>query len=150
MPHKTAPATPRHLRAAKAEKARKLLLGVVRDDSDGELGYEDHPWEWVYNDEEDANEGGAGDDDEQSGTTERQRSRPTRNVSRTKQQRIVGAKMGNFKCKIGDCVLLKAEEQNAAWVGIIREFMEDDEGDKAARFMCKMPNCAICTLHSLT
>ena len=134
MPHKTTAATPRQQRAAKAEKARKLLAGVARDDSDDELGDEDHPWEWIY-EEENEEEAGNTEDEEQSSITNRKRTKPIRNASRN--QRIVGAKMGKFKCKVGDCVLLKAEGTNAAWVGIICEFMEDDEGEKEAKFMCK-------------
>jgi origin recognition complex subunit 1 len=151
MPHRTTAATPRQQRAARAEKARKLLAGVARDDSDDELGYEDHPWEWIY-DEEDGEE--AGDavsdvaDEEKSAVTKRRRSKPIRNASR--QKRIVGAKMGKFRCKIGDCVLLKAEGTNVAWVGIICGFMEDDEGGKEAKFMCKKARCLLVrflTLH---
>ena len=135
MPHKTTAATPRQQRAAKAEKARKLLAGVARDDSDDELGYEDHPWKWIY-DEEDVEEAGdAVEDKQKSAVTKRRRSKLIRNASR--QKRIMGAEMGKFRCKIGDCVLLKAEGTNAAWVGIICEFMEDDEGEKEAKFMCK-------------
>ncbi|KAL1883863.1 hypothetical protein VTK73DRAFT_7651 [Phialemonium thermophilum] len=43
--------------------------------------------------------------------------------------------MGSFKCYLGDTVLLKAEGSNEAWVGIICEFIEEDDGDKAANFM---------------
>jgi origin recognition complex subunit 1 len=137
MPHKTTTMTPRQQRAAKAEKARKILAGVARDDSDDELGDEDHPWEWIYEKQAEGEEE-AVDESEDEGkpaTKKRRRSKAIRNVSQ--QQRIVGAKMGKFKCKIGDCVLLKAEGINAAWVGIICEFMEDDEGEKEAKFMCK-------------
>ena len=37
----------------KAEQARRFLSGggVLREDSDDELGLEDHPWEWIYGDE---------------------------------------------------------------------------------------------------
>lgn len=135
MPHKTATATPRQQRAA---KARKILAGVTRDDSDDELGYEDHPWEWIYEKEEtEEDEGLAGESEhEQSATARKRRSKPIRSVP--SKQKIIGAKMGNFKCKIGDCVLLKAEGTNSAWVGIICEFMEDVEGEKEAKFMCKV------------
>lgn len=137
MPHKTTTATPRQQRAAKAEKARKILAGVARDDSDDELGDEDHPWEWIYEKQEEGEEQAVdeSEDEEEPATKKRKRSKAIRNVSR--QQRIMGAKMGKFKCKIGDCVLLKAEGTNTAWVGIICEFMEDDEGEKEAKFMCK-------------
>jgi len=48
---------------------------------------------------------------------------------------ITGARMGSFECKVGDCVLLKAEGTNEAWVGLICEFLEDEDGDMAANFM---------------
>ncbi|KAK4638389.1 Origin recognition complex subunit 1 [Fulvia fulva] len=39
----------------KLEEARHYLSGggVIREDSDDELGLEDHPWEWMYDDEKD-------------------------------------------------------------------------------------------------
>jgi origin recognition complex subunit 1 len=43
--------------------------------------------------------------------------------------------MGNFECKVGDCVLLKAEGTNEAWVGMICEFIEEDDGEMVANFM---------------
>lgn len=44
--------------------------------------------------------------------------------------------MGPFSCFVGDCVLLKAEGSNEAWVGVIYEFVDSDEdGDKAANFL---------------
>lgn len=45
--------------------------------------------------------------------------------------------MGNFKCYVGDAVLLKAEGINEAWVAMICEFIEskDDDNAKAANFM---------------
>ena len=93
----------------KTERARRLLtgVGVARDDSDDELGLEDHPWEWIYSTPE-------------QGT-----------------DTIVGARMGNFKCQLGDTVLLKAEGlANEAWVGLICSFVENEEkSEKAANFM---------------
>lgn len=55
--------------------------------------------------------------------------------SNSKRQRIVGAQFGKFRCKIGDCVLLKAEGVKEAWVAMICEFEEDEDGNKAANFM---------------
>jgi len=43
--------------------------------------------------------------------------------------------MGSFECRVGDCVLLKAEGNNEAWVGLICEFMEDEDEGKVANFM---------------
>ncbi|KAI1336393.1 P-loop containing nucleoside triphosphate hydrolase protein [Xylariaceae sp. FL0016] len=51
-------------------------------------------------------------------------------------QRITGARMGQFECRVGDCVLLKAEGSNEAWVAIITQFLESDQdGDMAADFL---------------
>ncbi|KAL8771171.1 MAG: hypothetical protein Q9209_003342 [Squamulea sp. 1 TL-2023] len=106
MPHRTA-----SYMNNKAERARQFLRGggVFREDSDDELGLDDHPWEWIYSEEID-------NDDEEP-------------------DRIIGARMGDFKCSIGDCCLLKAEGTNEAWVGIICAFEEDEDGDKGANFM---------------
>lgn len=97
---------------SKIEEARHYLHGggVIREDSDDELGQDDLPWEWIYD-----------KDDETS---------------------IVGASMGNFECRVGDTVLLKAAG-NEAWVAIICQLsegeVEDDDGevtmDKKATFM---------------
>lgn len=103
-------------------RRNRPLPGVTREDSDDELGSDDLPWQWIYNVESPGRNG----DDSQS---ERKR----RKVSGSK---IVGARMGSFECRVGDCVLLKADGSNEAWVAIICEFIEDDgEGDKAANFM---------------
>ena len=89
------------------DSARRYLSGAIfREDSDDELGLEDHPWEWIYEDG-------------------------------PKDKIIVGARMGTFECRRGDTVMLKAEG-NAAWVGIICYFFEDEEGEdqeKMANFM---------------
>ena len=107
MPHR-----PSDLRsqAAKAERARKYLSGggVIRDDSDDELGLDDHPWEWLY--------------DEHKG-------------SKNSEKDIVGARMSTFECMIGDCVLLKAEGTHEAWIGLICDFEDDEEDGKMANFM---------------
>lgn len=90
---------------AKAKRARRLLTGkgIAREDSDDELGLEEHPWSWIYADDVVGS--------------------------------IVGASHGKFECKLGDCVLLKAEGTSQAWVGIICDFQEDEEGEKVANFM---------------
>lgn len=97
---------------------------MPRDDSDDELGYEDFPWEWIYEDAAEARTA-------HNGTPRKRRAVPA-----SASRRIVGARMGNFTCKQGDAVLLKAEG-NQAWVGLICDFYEDDEGvdDKMAKFM---------------
>ena len=143
MPHMTPPTATRLQRAAKAERARKILAGVARDDSDDELGIDDHPWEWIYEKQVREEEGEVRDDEEdeeKSATARRYRSTSVRHASI--KQRIIGATMGSFRCRIGDTVLLKSEGKTA-WVGIICEFMEtiNEDGDleKAAKFMCKSP-----------
>ena len=112
---------------SRAEQARKYLSGgaVYREDSDDELGYEDHPWEWIYED--------AADSHTAQNATPRKR-KATAAVSLG--QRIVGARMGDFKCRLGDAVLLKAEGSQA-WVGIICDFFEDDgeDDEKMAKFL---------------
>ena len=130
---------------ARVERARQFLSGggVNREDSDDELGLEDHPWQWVYstnNGHESHNT--ALDTSVQeplgkAGPRPRRRNDISRHAEHTGQRRIVGAHMGTFKCMIGDCVLLKAEGTKEAWVGLICEFQEEeDEGDaKAANFM---------------
>ena len=105
MPYKTI--STKTSNVAKAKIARKFLTagGVTREDSDDELGTEDHPWQWIYSNSQD-------------------------NGSRD----IVGARMGNFHCARGDCVLLKAES-NEAWVGLITDFEVGENGNKSANFM---------------
>lgn len=80
---------------------------MLREDSDDELGVEDHPWEWIY-------------DGKCNGTLQA-------------DDKIVGARMGPFECHVGDIVLLKAPVSNEAWVAILYEFLEreeeDDDGD---------------------
>ena len=103
---------------SKLAKARRWLSGgtVTREDSDDELGYEDLPWEWIYG--------------EPAPTESKKRKREEPESTRT----IVGAKMGTFECKVGDTVFLKSAD-NHAWVGIIYEFGEKEEGEKSAQFM---------------
>jgi len=88
----------------RTQKALELLKtgGVLREDSDDELGTEDLPWDWIY-----------GQD------------------SNGSSKSVVGAKMGSFECAIGDTVLLKAAG-NEAWVALVVGFSEgeteDDDG----------------------
>jgi origin recognition complex subunit 1 len=111
--------------ASKIKQARKWLAGAVpgaliREDSDDELGLDDLPWEWIY--EHDAEQ------------PDSQPARSKKRKSAADGSAIVGAKMGKFTCKLGDTVLLKAAD-NEAWVGIICDFGEDDEGEKQSYFM---------------
>ena len=89
------------IQRSRVEKARQFLAGgaVFREDSDDELGYEDHPWEWIYD------EHGADDAQSEKNATPRKRKAARTSLGK----RIVGARMGSFTCKVGDTVLLKAE-----------------------------------------
>lgn len=75
---------------SRAEKARQILASgaVQREDSDDELGYEDHPWEWIYEDISDAQAS--------QNTTPRKR----KAAAAVFGPRIVGARMGSFTCKL--------------------------------------------------
>jgi origin recognition complex subunit 1 len=110
------------------DRARQYLTGgvVIREDSDDELGYDDHPWEWIWEDVDAAPT--AHDATPRKG-------RAAAAAAATVGRRIVAARMGSFKCGLGDTVLLKADG-NTAWVGIICEFLEDEvEGEKMAKFL---------------
>ncbi|KAL9068597.1 MAG: hypothetical protein Q9157_006457 [Trypethelium eluteriae] len=90
------------------ETARRYLSGAIfREDSDDELGLEDHPWEWIY----------------EEGPKSR--------------QIIVGARMGSFECKRGDIVMLKAEGNAVwvGIICYFFEDEEDEEREKMANFM---------------
>lgn len=110
------------------EKAREWLSlgGILHEDSDDELGYDDHPWEWIL--EEEAGRNGSSfreeavDNDKQS--HRRRSSRPT-----VRHRKIVGARMGRFECRLGQVVLLKSPEAGKDWVGIISEFLEEEDDD---------------------
>lgn len=112
-------------RAAEPQQFRRKqpASGTAREDSDDELGSDDLPWEWIYSVEPPAH----GDDGDGHGDSKR------RKVSGSK---IVGARTGSFQCRVGDCVLLKADGSNDAWVAIICEFIDGDADDgMAANFM---------------
>jgi origin recognition complex subunit 1 len=101
------------------EKARHYLSGgsVLREDSDDELGLEDHPWDFIYTSPSEA------DSSETPSNS---------NSNGDQAPRIIGARMGDFECYIGDTVLLKAPAGNEAWVAIIYDLsegeLEDDDG----------------------
>ncbi|KAF2430604.1 P-loop containing nucleoside triphosphate hydrolase protein [Tothia fuscella] len=107
----------------KLERARDFLKGggVSREDSDDELGTEDYPWEWMYEDDN--------HEDIKNGTKKRK-------STAAADSTVIGARMGLFECRLGDAVLLKSEAGSEAWVGIVQHFFEDEEtGDKMANFM---------------
>lgn len=107
--------------------------GVARDDSDDELGDDDLPWEFIYRD------AATSDPHTQESTdpeTPRKRKRLAATAGTTRQAPITGARNGTFECRVGDCLLLKAEGSNEAWVAIATEFIpDDDDGDMAANFL---------------
>lgn len=86
---------------------------MLREDSDDELGLEDHPWEFIH----------ASNDEPLA----------AKQPSNGETQNIIGARMGDFECYIGDTVLLKAPAGNEAWVAIIYDLsegeLEDDDGE---------------------
>jgi hypothetical protein len=121
-------------------RARRYLtgVGIAREDSDDELGLEDLPWEWLYEDEHTPTSDRAKQIAEEA--TEgvkslKRKRRPGVENAVPLEGKIVGARMGSFECRIGDCVLLKAEGNNEAWVGLVCEFIDDEENGKAANFM---------------
>jgi origin recognition complex subunit 1 len=132
-------------RNTRTDRARRLLAGagVAREDSDDELGFEDHPWEWIYDNispsaERDGPETLVDVGEKVASVLSSANSRRRRQDPRLQDVqplgKIIGARMGSFQCNVGDCVLLKAEGINEAWVGLICEFVEDDN-EKAANFM---------------
>lgn len=109
-------------RTASAEKARRQLPQNHHELSDDELAGDEPSWEWIYN----------------STLTAERSDEPQSDRKRRKVvgDRIVGARIGQFECRIGDVLMLKADGSNEAWVALVCEFVEDDgEGEKAANFM---------------
>ncbi|RSL70564.1 hypothetical protein CEP54_001710 [Fusarium duplospermum] len=107
---------------APVSSAKRQLPGASQNDFEDELAGDEPLWEWIYNTSPTAER-----------SDEPQSDRKRRKVTGDK---IVGAKIGRFECRIGDIVMLKADGSNEAWVALICEFVEDDgEGEKAANFM---------------
>lgn len=130
MPHKVT-GVDKPKGRSNVERARQYLSGgIARDDSDDELGLEDHPWEWVYAEN-------VPDEEEQEQDQRRGKKKRGRVTNAQESQTIIGARMGTFECRLGDCVFLKAEGATSeAWVGIICNFEEDEEDEqKCANFM---------------
>lgn len=110
------------------EKAREWLTtgGILHEDSDDELGYDDHPWEWIF--EEEA-EGSGSNLREESVDNGKQSHRRCSSRATVKRRKIVGARMGTFECRLGQVMLLKSPEAGKDWVGIISEFLEEENED---------------------
>lgn len=102
-------------------QARKLLKGVIREDSDDELGDEDLPWEWIYASSEDGDAFDRGSPSNTPSGNQRVQRKP-------QSQRIIGARLGHrFDCRIGDCLLIKGEGLSGeAYVGMACEFTDED------------------------
>lgn len=107
-------------RTSKGTKKRVLLAegAVVRYDSDDELGFVDHPWEWIHAERPKL--------DEKKKKKSRAKPRP---------QQIVGAKSGSFSCRVGEVVFMKGLVSGEAWVGIICNFEEDENEEKCVNVM---------------
>ncbi|KAJ6119833.1 ATPase AAA-type core [Penicillium sp. IBT 18751x] len=118
--------SPQHTRNVRKRAQQWVTKGaLVREDSDDELGDEDLPWHWIY-----APEPEVADQAEDHGASptkanRRRSSRPAR-----KRPTIVGARMGTFECYLGQVVLLKSPEPGKDWVGIITEFVEEEDEDE--------------------
>lgn len=108
------------------QRAQKWMTkgALVRDDSDDELGDEDHPWDWVYDAEPEVKDEPEANNVSPSKSNRRRSSRPA-----VKKRTIIGAKMGTFECKLGQVVLLKSPEAGKDWVGIITEFAEENDDE---------------------
>ena len=97
---------------------------MVREDSDDELGDEDLPWDLIYDEPEVKDEGDTINASPEK-SSRRRSSRPAR-----KKRAIVGARMGTFECRLGQIVLLKSPEPGKDWVGIITEFLEEEDEEE--------------------
>ncbi|KAJ5279780.1 Origin recognition complex subunit 1 [Penicillium angulare] len=116
-------AEPQQSRPNARQRAQQWMTkgGLVREDSDDELGDEDHPWDWIYAENEGETEK---NNDIPQKSSKRRTSRPAK-----KKERIVGARMGSFECRIGQVVLLKSPEAGKDWVGLIVDFVEEEDED---------------------
>ncbi|PGH11300.1 hypothetical protein AJ80_07200 [Polytolypa hystricis UAMH7299] len=120
-------------RTTAQERAKQWLTkgGIFREDSDDELGYDDYPWEWIYETTGESRDGDDKDDisdDELDCMTPTKRGRTRNPRSKPPKRRtIIGARMGPFECKVGEVVLLKSPEAGKDWAGIICEFLEEED-----------------------
>jgi origin recognition complex subunit 1 len=122
------------------KRARHWLTkgGMAREDSDDELGYEDHPWEWIYVADTERNKANGNE----GLSPNKADSKLTRDSGRSKKgpNKIIGARMGSFECKLGQVVLLKSPEAGRDWAGIICEFLEVEDEDGQGEDMIKSAN----------
>ncbi|KAL3420755.1 ATPase [Phlyctema vagabunda] len=141
MPNETKPLTPQQQRTQKAQRALNYLSGAVpaSNESGDESAEDGDNWEWIFeskkNNEEDPVEVTVHEEDAVE-DPERRGRRSSRHAPRKAEDKIIAARKGNVKFALGDSVLLTAENSNEPWVGIISEFLHDEEEDeKAAKFM---------------
>lgn len=100
---------------------KRALSTVTRESSEDSVESEEVEWEWIYNTEQAEHGEDEGD-------------RKRRKV--TASSKIIGARYGDFECRVGDTVMLKADGSNGTWVAIICDFREDAENEgMAANFM---------------
>src|SRR5947207_842279 len=119
---------------ARNNVARQLLQGkstyggIARDDSDDELGDDDIPWTWVYPTfASPLSPVTANPRDDQPPDAKRVRREVPILQNRNVNAKPVGAKCGTFECQVGDCLLLKAQGQKIAWVGLAVDFEQREE-----------------------
>ncbi|KAJ5741242.1 ATPase AAA-type core [Penicillium manginii] len=114
-------------RSATRKRTQKWMTkgALIRDDSDDELGDEDHPWDWIFDAEPEVNGEQEVKNASPTKSNRRRSSRPAQ-----KKRTIIGAKMGSFECRLGQIVLLKSPEAGKDWVGIITEFVEEDDEEQ--------------------
>lgn len=118
---------PQHRRNVRKRAQQWVTKGALsHEDSDDELGDEDHPWDWIYDDATDIKQEAEAD----NASPEKSRGRRSLRAAR-KRPAIVGARMGTFECRLGQVVLLKSPEPGKDWVGIITEFLEEEDEDDA-------------------
>lgn len=118
----TAQTTPQTNTHSTRGRKRAFSAAVASEASDDNSEAEELSWEWLYSTEPDNGEKGDGD-------------RKRRRVSAS--SKIVGARYGDFECRVGDTVMLKAGDvSNGTWAAIICDFREDGEtGEMSANFM---------------
>ena len=118
---------PRQIRIRKANVAKRGLTGrkpVVEDSDEDELTQPD--WEFIY-DSDDAIDGKDIADEEHGSKARRRTSRQVTKVSANFNKKIIAASRGQFRCTIGDCVMvLHDEDSYQAWSGIIKNFELDE------------------------
>jgi hypothetical protein len=131
--------------AAIGKSGKRYLAGatVPEDEFDSEdFGGEDESWGWIYEAcAETETQSDNEDDGSEDDSTQSRSGRQIRKKTRSQERKIIGARHGGFRCKIGDCVALK-QEGNESWAGIIRNFSMDKDIDHlknemGAEIMCK-------------